>query len=520
MNKDKPYLLSIDNGTQSIRALVYDSDGQQIDKAYIPIEAYTSPEPGWAEQSAEYFWQKLCEACQTLWQQGIVKPEQIAALSVTTQRGTLINLDKNGQALRPAIIWLDQREAPEQVSLGWMDWPLKLLGLKSNIDYFTKQAEANWIAQSQPQLWRETHKFLLLSGYHNFKLSGQYVDSVASQVGYIPFDYKEQLWAKANSWHWRALPVEQSMLPELVDAGEIMANVSDQAARETGLPQGLAIVASGSDKACELLGAGAVEEHIGCLSYGTTATYNGNFDRYIEAAPMIPPYPAASPGRYNTEAMVYRGYWMVSWFKEQMAMEEQLLAKEQGVAVESLFDNLLAQVPAGSMGLTLQPYWSPGIKNPGPGAKGAIIGFGDVHTKAHIYRAIIEGLCYALREGKERVEKRSKQKITRLRISGGGSQSDQIMQISADIFGMTVERPSTYETSGLGAAINSAVAMGWYPDHKSAAQQMTRVGDCFEPIAEHTETYDKLYKQVYQKMFSALNPLYRSIRTIINYPAL
>ncbi|MBB6521514.1 FGGY-family carbohydrate kinase [Pseudoteredinibacter isoporae] len=517
---DKPYVLSIDNGTQSIRALAYDRHGEQIDKAYIPIEAYTSPEPAWAEQSAEYFWQKLCEACQCLWQQGKVKPEQIAALSVTTQRGTVINLDKNGEPLRPAIIWLDQREAPESVSLGWMDWPLKLLGLKSNIDYFTKQAEANWIHQVQPELWQKTHKFLLLSGYHHYRFSGKYIDSVASQVAYIPFDYKQQQWAKDSSWHWRALPLKADMLPELVPAGEVMAEVNEQAAGETGLPAGLPIVASGSDKACELLGAGAVEEHIGCLSYGTTATYNGNFSRYIESAPMIPPYPAATPGRYNTEAMVYRGYWMVSWFKEQMAMEEKLQAKEQGVAVETLFDELLKKVPAGSMGLTLQPYWSPGIKNPGPGAKGAIIGFGDVHTKAHIYRAIIEGLCFALREGKERVEKRSGQKISRLRISGGGSQSDQIMQISADIFGMAVERPATYETSGLGAAINSAVAMNWYPDHKAAAQNMSRVGQTFEPIEANVDVYEQMYRQVYLKMYSALSPLYQSIRKIVNYPSL
>ncbi|GAA6152580.1 FGGY-family carbohydrate kinase [Pseudoteredinibacter isoporae] len=517
---EKPYVLSIDNGTQSIRALAYNRDGEQIDKAYIPIEAYTSPEPGWAEQSPEYFWQKLCEACQCLWQQGKVKPEQIAALSVTTQRGTVINLDRDGQALRPAIIWLDQREAPESVSLGWLDWPLKLLGLKSNIDYFTKQAEANWIAQEQAELWQKTHKFLLLSGFHHFKLSGQYVDSVASQVAYIPFDYKQQQWAKDSSWHWKALPLKSDMLPQLVPAGEVLASVSEQAAKETGLPAGLPIVASGSDKACELLGAGAVEEHIGCLSYGTTATYNGNFSRYIESAPMIPPYPAAMPGRYNTEAMVYRGYWMVSWFKEQMAMEEKLRAQEQGVAVETLFDELLEKVPAGSMGLTLQPYWSPGIKNPGPGAKGAIIGFGDVHTKAHIYRAIIEGLCFALREGKERVEKRSGQKISCLRISGGGSQSDQIMQISADVFGMTVERPASYETSGLGAAINTAVALGWYPDHRQAAQHMSRVGQVFEPIPAHVETYEQLYRQVYLKMYSSLSPLYQSIRKIVNYPAL
>ncbi|UUZ53606.1 hypothetical protein LP419_33585 [Massilia sp. H-1] len=122
------------------------------------------------------------------------------------------------------------------------------------------------------------------------------------------------------------------------------------------------------------------------------------------------------------------------------------------------------------MGLMLQPYWTPGIKVPGPEAKGAIIGFGDVHTRAHVYRAILEGLAYALREGKERIEKRSGVAITELRVSGGGSQSDAAMQLTADIFGLPTARPHIYETSGLGAAIDAAVGLGLYPDFQHRDQ--------------------------------------------------
>jgi len=171
------------------------------------------------------------------------------------------------------------------------------------------------------------------------------------------------------------------------------------------------------------------------------------------------------------------------------------------------------------MGLTLQPYWGAGADNEGPEAKGAIIGFGDVHTRAHLYRAIIEGLTYALRAGKERVEKRSGQPITRLLVSGGGSQSDQIMQITADVFGMPVQRPHTYETSALGAAIAAAVGCGMYPDFASAAASMTHAGDRFEPIVANQKIYNQLYTQVYRKMYHALKPSYRAIRAVIGYPA-
>ena len=184
-----------------------------------------------------------------------------------------------------------------------------------------------------------------------------------------------------------------------------MGEITPQAAEATGLPAGLPLIAAAADKACEVLGAGALEPHVACLSYGTTATVNTTSRRYVEVIPLLPPYPSAVPGAYNLEIQVYRGYWMVSWFRREFGLREVQLAHERGCAPEELFDELVEEVPPGSMGLTLQPYWSPGLKSPGPEAKGAVIGFGDVHTRAHLYRAILEGLAYALREGLTSLEK-------------------------------------------------------------------------------------------------------------------
>ncbi len=131
------------------------------------------------------------------------------------------------------------------------------------------------------------------------------------------------------------------------------------------------------------------------------------------------------------------------WFKEQFATQEVIQAEAEGVAPEVLFEKMLEQTPAGNMGLILQPFWNPGVKIPGPEAKGAMIGFGDVHTRAHMYRAIVEGIAYALREAAGRLEKRNGVKICGLKISGGGSQSDRIIQLTADIFGLPAERPHT-----------------------------------------------------------------------------
>ncbi len=220
------------------------------------------------------------------------------------------------------------------------------------------------------------------------------------------------------------------------------------------------------------------------------------------------------PGLYSFEIQIYRGYWMVSWFKQEFGLREERMAAEKGVEPEVLFDELVNSVPPGSQGLVLQPYWSPGLRSPGPEARGAIIGFGDVHTRAHIYRAILEGLAYALREGAERTEKRSKVKIRELRVAGGGSQSRAAMQLTADIFGLPTARPHVYEASGLGAAIDAAVGVKLHADFPTAVAAMTRVGETFSPDPQSHRVYNELYNEIYLKMYSKLQPFYKKIRRI------
>jgi sugar (pentulose or hexulose) kinase len=547
-------ILAIDNGTQRLRALVFDLQGNLVARSGVSLEAYVSPQPGWAEQDPEYYWRALCRACQELWRDdgrtearargeetlqsetagsagssAAAKEapripasqlrERIAGVTLTTQRATVVNVDGEGRPLRPAILWLDQRRTYGLKPVSGL-WGLafRLVNMSDTVAYLQAEAEANWIRTNQPDIWRTTHKYLLLSGYLTYKLTGYFVDSVGCQVGYLPFDYKRLDWVGRRGWQWQAVPMDPGLLPKLVPPSGQLGVISPEAAAATGLPAGLPLMAAAADKACEVIGAGCLEPHIGCLSYGTTATINTTHRKYVEVIPLIPPYPSAVPGSYNLEIQIFRGYWMVSWFKQQFGHPEQRLAEEQGVEPEALLDELVCQVPPGSLGLMLQPYWSPGVKVPGPEAKGAVIGFGDVHTRAHLYRAILEGLAYALREGKERTEKRSGVAITELRVGGGGSQSDAPLQITADIFGLPTARPHTHETSGLGAAIDAAVGLGLQPDFATAVRTMTRVGAVFQPDPQAHAIYDSLYHRVYRQMYHRLRPLYEEIRAITGYP--
>ncbi len=512
-------LLAIDVGTQSARAIVFDAQGALVAKSQKIFEpTYLSPQPGWAEQDPEIYWRAVTGACRELWQSGAVNPQEITGLALTTQRATMVCLDRAGRVLRPAILWLDQRRCTAPPHMGPYALLTRLPVLGGLIRHFQTESDANWLAQHQPEIWRETDKFLFLSGFLTHRLVGEFVDSVGCQVGYLPFDYKSLAWARPADFKWRALAVKPAQLPRLLAPGQKLGVLQKSAADALGLPAGLPLIAAAADKACEVLGCGALEPDVAALSFGTTATINTTQPRYLEVQSLLPAYPAALPGAFNTEIQIYRGFWMVSWFKREFAQREEQLARKRGVSVESLFDELLMKVPAGAMGLMLQPYWSPGVREPGPEAKGAIIGFGDVHTRAHFYRAMLEGLIYGLRAGKEQIEKKIRRPIRRVLAAGGGSQSDAAMQITADVFGIAAERPRLYETSALGAAINLAVGLGAYADYAGAVRAMTGTGRRFEPEAAAVRTYNELYCEVYRDLYPRLKPLYQRIRRITGYP--
>jgi sugar (pentulose or hexulose) kinase len=516
----EPLILAVDHGTQSVRALLFDPRGTLVARTKIEIEPYVSPRPGWAELDVEMSWMTVCDACRRVVAEAGVPPETISGMAVTTQRATMVCVDANGAPLRPAILWLDQRRTEGLPPVGGL-WGLafRATGMSGTVAYFQAEAESNWLRTHEPETWRRTHRYLFLSGFLIHRLTGRFVDSVASQVGYVPLDYKRHDWAGRRDWKWRATGVEPDRLPEIVPPGHLLGELTPAAAEATGLPTGLPVVAAGADKACEVLGAGCTTPEIGCLSYGTTATVNTIHPRYVEPIPFVPPYPAAVPDAWAMEVQIYRGYWMVSWFKREFGHREQRLADERGIAPEALFDELVDAVPPGSMGLVLQPYWSPGVKVPGPEAKGAVIGFGDVHTRAHLYRAILEGLAYGLREGAERTARRSGVRLEELRVAGGGSQSDAAMQLTADIFGLPASRPHVYEASGLGAAIDAAVGLGLHDDFQTAVAAMTRTGDTFQPEAGRRELYETgSIARSTLKMYARLQPLYERIRAITGYP--
>ena len=516
----KDYIIAIDSGTQSIRAVLFDRHGTEVALQQAEYEPYFSLAPGWSEQYTEDYWAKLCQVCRGLMEKIEIDHRRIAGIGLTSQRNTVIPMDKAGNALRPAILWLDQRTVADIPPLGKaIRFGVNLIGQGEFLRYAQKNSKFLWIKQHEPEIYRRTHKFVQATGFFVHKLTGEFRDSYAMLSGIYPFDYKAlRYYGVPMGFIYDALGIEKRQCIELYPPDKALGRITPQAAQATGLPEGVPLVVGGGDKQCESLGAGAIDPSVAVISFGTGTAMEVITRKYIKDPHMrFLTWPAAVPNAWVLEMFIMRGFWMVTWFKQEFGHREAIEAERRGVAPEVVLDEVIRNIPPGSMGLMLQPYWSPAVSN--KYAKGAIIGFGDIHTRAHIYRAIFEGICFELRRLQGIVQKKTGVPIREIRVGGGGSRSDVVVQIAADMFNLPAARMATSEIAALGAAMDAAVGTGMYATFEEAVAAMVHKGKDFRPNTQHHQIYTQLFNDVYKKSFRTLEPMYRRIAEITGYPA-
>uniref|UniRef100_A0A7C4RWR1 Carbohydrate kinase n=1 Tax=Fervidobacterium thailandense TaxID=1008305 RepID=A0A7C4RWR1_9BACT len=508
-------VLSIDCGTQSLRAVIFSDKGEVLAKTNVEYDPpYISRGVDNAEQDPEFYWKALCKATKKLRQDAPSHFSEIEGVSLTTQRSTVVVLDKYGKPVRNAVLWLDQRLAPGRPNFKfWENLAFSIIGMKDAAHKAWRRSLANYMRVKEPELWRRVDKYLLLSGYLNYKLTGLFVDSVASQVGYIPFDYKHFRWYEnLHHYKWRMFGIERHMLPSLVEPTTVIGHITREASGETGLPEGLPVIASGADKMCETLAVGCLSPEVASISLGTTATIETTTNKYIEVIPFMPPYPSLIPGKYTPEVAIFRGYWLLSWFKREFAAHEVREAERLGISAEELLNQRLKSIPPGSEGLIVHPTWTPGLDK--AFSRGAIVGFSDKHSRIHVYRALIEGINFGLMEGLELIQRKTRIPVKKIGLSGGGALSDEICQITADMFGVTTYKIQTHDTSALGAAIACLVGLKRFKTFEEAVRNMVHVSSEFIPNRENHVRYDKIYNRIYKKLWRSMNGLYGELRKL------
>ena len=252
-------LLAIDVGTQSVRALLFDPQGTPVAAGRVPIEPYRSPQPGWAEQDPEVWWTAICDACRRLWADPAARPEAVAGIALTTKRVTNVAADVEGRPLRPAIVWLDQRQTDDMPAIGGA-WGVlfRAARVRDTVARFQADCEARWIERYEPSVFRRIRHYGVLSSWLTARLVGRWVDSSAAQVGYLPFDFKRSRWAGRFDWKWQVASFDRAWLPEFVDPTSTLGELTAAAAAHLGVAPGTPVIASAGDKQAEALGAGAV----------------------------------------------------------------------------------------------------------------------------------------------------------------------------------------------------------------------------------------------------------------------
>jgi len=462
-----PYLLAIDNGSQSTKVTIFDARGRAVASARRRLEPYDTSVPGRAVHPGDDIWDSIQQACRAAMAQFPGHPADIAAVGLCTIRFCRALLAADGTLTEPVLSWMDQRVSRPYEPAG----PL-------------------------------TRYVTTSSGYITHRLTGQFTDTAANYQGVWPIDQDTATWS-SDPAAYAATGMPRDMLFDLVPPGGLLGEVTAAAARATGIPAGLPVYATANDKAVEALGSGlgdgavllSLGTYIAAMTIGSAATsadgsYWVNF--------------AARPGKYLYESTgIRRGMWMVSWYRGVL---EGSPGGETGL--EDTLNAEASRLAPGSNGLLTVPDWlAPGHA---VWRRGALLGFDGSQGRAHIYRSILEGIALTMANNTAAMEQALGGRLSPVLVSGGGSRSDLMMQIVADVFDRPASRTAVADAAGLGAAICAAVGHGIYPDWDLATAAMVGGAGQFTPDARAVRAYQQV-NTVYAGLTAFTDPLFRSM---------
>ena len=492
-------VLGIDSSTTACKAIVWDTRGAPLaeGRAALPL---SMPRPAWHEQPAEAWWEACVQAVRAAVTQ--VQAARIVALCISPQRETFVPVDETGAPLRPAIVWMDER-ARDLLPVIDRQYGAERIHhetgkpLSGNLTL----AKIAWLRAREPDVFARAAKYLDVAAFLTNKLTGY------ARTGWGCADPTGLFDMRINAWNADLLAylgVDVAQMPEVFPPGAVLGTVTLEAAALTGLPAGLPVIAGVGDGQAGGLGVGITQPGQAYLTLGTSVVSGAHADVYVTDRAFRTMY-SAVPGSYSLETVLLGGAYTISWFVERMG-ESGIMNHESGI--ENWYDEAIAHIPPGAEGLMLVPYWNSAM-NPywDAAASGIVVGWRGVHTRAHLYRAILEGIAFEQRLHTEGVEAALGQPVESYVALGGGAQSDRWLQIIADVTGKPVYRAAVTDATTLGAGILAATGVGLFPDVRAALQAMTRIAPApFAPDEGRHTFYSRLYAEVYRALFPAVQP--------------
>lgn len=542
----QPLFVGIDVGTGGVRVLAVDPEGRVAAQATQEYPLHV-PRPGWTEQDPADWWAAAAACLRRV--TAAVPAGAIAAVGVTGQMHGSVFLDRRGQVIRPALLWNDQRTAAECQEIEARVGREQLLALAGNpaLTGFTAP-KVLWLRRHEPEHYAALAHLLLPKDYIRFRLTGALATDVADASGTLLLDVARRRWSDPIL---AALEIDPAILPAVYEGPEVTGRVTAEASRETGLPAGTPVVAGGGDQAAGAVGVGIVAPGMASVSLGTSGVVFAATDRPAHlahagapsdaAAPAQAPaagattsgaaapgsaapppgLPAAAlatvhsfchavPGQWHVMGVMLAAGGSLRWLRDALYAREAAEARTQGRDPYDAITAEAATVPPGAAGLLFLPYLT-GERTPhaDPHARGAFIGLGLHHSRAHVARAVIEGISLGLRDSLDLIRALGVS-VAELRLTGGGARSPFWRQVLAAALGAPLRMLAVDEGPAFGAAILAAVGAGCYPTVAAAAAAMVRPEAQVPADPDLAARYDALVP-IFRTAYRQNQPIFQAL---------
>ena len=489
------YFIGIDTSTTATKALLIDESGKVLVVASSEYP-YETPQPLWSEQEPSLWWRGTIESIRQVLAKTSVDAVSVKGIGLTGQMHGLVLLDENGEVLRPAILWNDQRTGAQCDAIRSRLGREKLIQITGNdaLTGFTAP-KILWVQEHEPEIWKRARHILLPKDYVRYKLTGEFASDRAGGAGTILFDLAKRDWSPEVL---SALDIPAEYLPKTYEGTEVTGRLSPDVAEELSLPAGIPVFGGGGDQAAAAVGTGAVKVGVVSLSLGTSGVVFATTDSpYIEPDGRLHAFCHSVPGKWHLMGVMLSAAGSLRWHRDTFAPGTD-------------YDDLLkpaADVPAGSDGLFFLPYLTgERTPHPDPLARGAFVGLTVRHSFPHLTRAVLEGVSFGLRDSFEMMKCAGLENISQVRVTGGGARSPLWRQILADVFGAEIVTVNAEEGAAYGAALLAATGLGAFGSVESACDGTIQVIGSTSP-GDDQEVYERLYP-MYRDLYPALKPTF------------
>lgn len=500
------YLIGIDIGTSGTKTVLFDERGNTVASSTVEYDM-AQPEIGWAEQDPEDWWKATCQSLREVIGKSGINVDEIKGIGLSGQMHGAVLLDKDGNVLRSAIIWCDQRSSAECEEITDIIGYGRLIELAANpaLTGFTAP-KVMWVKKHQPEIFEKIAHILLPKDYIRYRLTGEFATEVSDASGTLFLNVKERKWSREIV---EKLGLNIEWLPEVYESHVVSGKVCKKAAESTGLKEGTPVVGGGGDQAAGAVGNGIVKKGLVSSTIGTSGVVFAYTDKVtIDPKGRVHTFCHAIPDTWHVMGVTQGAGLSLKWWRDNFGFEEKTLGSLTGTDPYVYMDKEAEQAQPGCGGLISLPYLM-GERTPhlDPYAKGVFFGLTAKHRRQEVIRSVLEGVVFSLRDCLE-IIKGMGIPVEEIRASGGGGRSRIWRQIQADVFKTDIVTINSAEGPALGVALLAGVGTGLYSSVVEACDAVIKRVSVQHPNQSLFDVYEKNYR-LYTALYPAVKDLYR-----------